>query len=675
MKYLSKITLGLILCAGIITSCKDDDETGIPGGITVDKEEITIAAEGGTEKVAVSANANWVASASKPWIAVSPANGLGSAECSLAIDSTLENTSRTAQVRFSLEGQEPKVITITQFGYGKQILVKEPEVEIENSAVYDKRYFEATISTNVNFKISETVDYSFANDENMSEEEKEELKSEKAGWLTMPKTDDLKVNLDRKARPRTIKVRFRWNANMAAYARVAKIHLVPQNPGEDQLVDNDGNPIEDVILTVTQKPALKIEDNRSGDSLAIITINQKIQSMMNFDTSENMQNWTGVTLWEATDKDKGLPCDEAIGRVRSVRFAMINLKDGEMMPKEVRYLKYLESFAVQSNENRQTRVVSLGEEICELKYLKELTVFSYGMVTLPENFIKLGGNTGEGYVGLKTLALSSNNFAKLSDITTVVNQTNFPHLTSLSLAGCRRTDIIKDMSEITTDGKYNGKEVGLHINLDNAGDKAEFIKLLTWDKLIDLSLSYNFIEGKLPTDAEMETALGNAGKDVHYTGNDFFTEAELGSNPAIYLDKISNDTCKWLLTADEVTFKQVGDDQTELVTKGNEVVRVLPKARIFSFNLNYLSGPLPKWILFHPYFVAWSPETFIFSQENEYKDSKKVIPGFTNIDDVKFDYSYYYGETDPGASTVVAGVAYPLYYRKYVANASTSTTD
>lgn len=59
MKYLSKITLGLILCTGFMTSCKDDDETGISGGISVDREEITIAAEGGTEKIAVSSNNSW----------------------------------------------------------------------------------------------------------------------------------------------------------------------------------------------------------------------------------------------------------------------------------------------------------------------------------------------------------------------------------------------------------------------------------------------------------------------------------------------------------------------------------------------------------------------------------------------------------------------------------------
>ena len=48
---------------------------------------------------------------------------------------------------------------------------------------------------------------------------------------------------------------------------------------------------------------MRIEDNRAGDSLAIITINNKLQSMMSFDTSESMMNWDFVTLWEATDKE------------------------------------------------------------------------------------------------------------------------------------------------------------------------------------------------------------------------------------------------------------------------------------------------------------------------------------------------------------------------------------
>ncbi len=162
MKYVYKIIPGVILFMGLAGACKDDDSTSIPGGIAVDKEEITIGPEGGTEQIAVTSYSNWVAGASKPWIFVSPANGSSSAECQLAIDSTLENTARTSQIRFALEGQEAKLITVTQFGFGKQIIVKEPDVKIESSAAYDKRLFEAVISSNVNFLIDkENIEYSF----------------------------------------------------------------------------------------------------------------------------------------------------------------------------------------------------------------------------------------------------------------------------------------------------------------------------------------------------------------------------------------------------------------------------------------------------------------------------------------------------------------------------------
>lgn len=652
MKYLSKITLGLILCMGFITSCKDDDEPAIAGGIAVDKEEITIGPEGGTESVAVSSYSNWVASASKPWIAVSPANGIGSADCTLAIDSTLENTSRTSQVRFSLDGQEPKVITITQFGFGKQILLKESEIEIENSAEYDKRYFDVTISTNVNFKIDENIVYSFA-EESMTEEEKNEVESESKDWLTMPKDSELEVNLDRKARPRTIKARFRWEMNTAPYTRIAKIKLVPENPEEDQLVDNDGNPIESVLLTVTQKPALKIEDNRSGDSLAIVTINEKIQSMITFDTSESMQNWDYVTLWEATDEN--LPEAEAVGRVRSLQLMMFDLKDGETLPKEIRYLKYLESFTIQSNTNRQTRTVSLGEEICDLKYLKNLSVISYGMNKLPDNFINLGDK-------LETLNLGSNNFTSLADIMEVVNEKEFKKLHSLTLTGCRLTDSYYDLSP----KDKNKEDLGLHINISSeTRERQAFLDLLTWDNLRSLQLSYNFIEGKLPDDDEVDAALTAAGKRTRYDESDFST------NENDYLDKLVGDTCRWLLSENNtVKIKYTNSETPEDVT-GQEIPRVLPKAREFYINLNFLTGSLPKWILFHPHFVEWYPEGMVFNQKEDGRNSEGEKVGFDNINADKFDYSYYYGSEAPDSPTEQV-VAYPLYYYRYVANASTT---
>lgn len=657
MKYLNKITLGLILCMGLMTSCKDDDEIGIPGGIAVDREEITIVAEGGTEKIAVSSNSNWVSSSSQPWISISPANGLGSADCSLAIDSTLSEKSREAQIRFSVEGQESKSIRVIQFGYGKQIILKEPTVEIESSARYDDRYFDAVISANVAFKIDSNVEYSF---EGLTDADNEnELESDRTGWIEMPKADDLEINLDRGYRPRTVKVRFKWKANIVPCTRVAKIRLLPKN-ADEQLIDNEGNPTGEVILTVKQKPALRITDDRAGDSIAILAINEKVQSMINFDSSESMLNWNYVKLWEATDK---LPNGDknAIGRVRSVQFMLIDLKDGETLPKEVRHLKYLESFTIQSNANWQIRNISLGEEICELKHLKELSVYALGLEKLSENFIKLGGKVDDSYVGLEALNLASNGFNQLSDITNVVNQENFPNLTALSLTGCRRVDIIKDLSQISGTNEYNGKKVGLHINLDNPSDKSAFMKLLTWDSLRELSLSYNYIEGELPDDDYITNNL----TIKSYQGSDFFTEDELKAEPSIYLTKISADTCSWLKTTNKEVIYQHDESSTSWKITGQDVPRVLPNARAFSFNLNYLTGALPKWILFHPYFVEWSPETFIFAQEDEAKDSKSQPVGFNNIDNVKFDYKYYYGTTGEKDEE---GVAYPLYYKRYVAN-------
>lgn len=657
MKYLNKITLGLILCMGLMTSCKDDDEIGIPGGIAVDREEITIVAEGGTEKIAVSSNSNWVSSSSQPWISISPANGLGSADCSLAIDSTLSEKSREAQIRFSVEGQESKSIRVIQFGYGKQIILKEPTVEIESSARYDDRYFDAVISANVAFKIDSNVEYSF---EGLTDADNEnELESDRTGWIEMPKADDLEINLDRGYRPRTVKVRFKWKANIVPCTRVAKIRLLPKN-ADEQLIDNEGNPTGEVILTVKQKPALRITDDRAGDSIAILAINEKVQSMINFDSSESMLNWNYVKLWEATDK---LPNGDknAIGRVRSVQFMLIDLKDGETLPKEVRHLKYLESFTIQSNANWQIRNISLGEEICELKHLKELSVYALGLEKLSENFIKLGGKVDDSYVGLEALNLASNGFNQLSDITNVVNQENFPNLTALSLTGCRRVDIIKDLSQISGTNEYNGKKVGLHINLDNPSDKSAFMKLLTWDSLRELSLSYNYIEGELPDDDYITNNL----TIKSYQEIDFFTEDELKAEPSIYLTKISADTCGWLKTINKEVIYQHDESSTSWKITGQDVPRVLPNARAFSFNLNYLTGALPKWILFHPYFVEWSPETFIFAQEDEAKDSKSQPVGFNNIDNVKFDYKYYYGTTGEKDEE---GVAYPLYYKRYVAN-------
>lgn len=663
MKYMNKLTLGIVLAAGLFTACSDKDDVDIPGGLALDKEEIAIGPQGGTEQIAIAASQDWVANTSEPWLMLSPANGVGSVEGTIKVDSTLSNTLRSTELSFQGANGQSRKLTITQFGYGKQIFLKDPVVEIENSDSYDKRAFESLISANVECKIGK-IEYSFEG--NLTDAEKAENESEREGWLLNSKDEDkltgtnLGIVLDRKYRPRTVNFKFRWAMNVVPAVRVAKVHLVPVK-AEDQLVDADGNPTDDVILTVRQAAAQKIEDNRAGDSLSVIMINQKLGSIATFDSSDNMRNWSGVTLWEATDafvKDH----PEALGRVRSVKFSMFNLKSGETLPKEVGNLKYLESFSVAANENNQIREVNLGDEICSLKYLKNLTVQAYGLTQLPAGFAKLGKS-------LETLNLVSNNFNKLSDITNIVNEKNFPKLRNLILYAQRRTDVVTNIASLGEKNAsgvyvYNNYPIGLYGKV-NAGtaDRQALLKLLTWDKLNTLELSYCFLEGELPTDDEMTEALEAAGKATRYSESDFST------NKKDYLDKLVGDTCKWLLSRwdNPVTCKHKDGSVVYEDVYPFQVPRVLPNCRQLSLNLNFLTGAVPKWILYHPHLVEWTPSIMIFNQQPKGKNSDGAAVGFSNMTEDSYSYDYYYGTSDPGSKWELPGVAYPLYYRKYVA--------
>lgn len=664
MKYIKKLTWLLVLGAGLMTaSCSDSDDVDIPGGLAIDKEQIEIAAEGGSEQLAIAASQNWVANVDEPWLMLTPANGVGSTTATVVVDSTLMNGRRTTDIVFIGDNGQRRTVSVKQFGYGKQIDIKEPTVEIENSESYDKRAFESLISANVECKIGK-IEYSFEGD--MTDAEKAENESEREGWLLNSKDEDklkgtnLGIVLDRKYRPRSVNFKFRWAMNVVPAVRVAKVHLVPVK-AEDQLVDADGKPIDDVILTVRQKAAPKIEDNRAGDSLSVIMINQKLGSIATFDSSDNMRNWSGVTLWEATD-DFVKTHPEALGRVRSVKFSMFNLKSGETLPKEVGNLKFLESFSVAANENNQIREVNLGDEICSLKYLKNLTVQAYGLTQLPANFVNLGKS-------LESLNLVSNNFNKLSDITNIVNEKNFPKLRNLILYAQRRTDVvinIASLGEKNASGVYvyNNYPIGLYGKV-NAGtaDRQALLKLLTWDKLNTLELSYCFLEGELPTDDEMTEALEAAGKATRYSKSDFST------NKKDYLDKLVGDTCKWLLSGwdNPVTCKHKDGSVVSEDVYPLQVPRVLPNCRQLSLNLNYFTGKVPNWILFHPHLVEWNAPTMIFNQQPKGKNSDGAAVGFSNMTEDCYSYDYYYGTSDPGSKWEVSGVAYPLYYRKYVA--------
>lgn len=386
-------------------------------------------------------------------------------------------------------------------------------------------------------------------------------------------------------RPRTFNQRFEWETNVQEEERTATVTITPV----------DGEPI---VLNFRQKSAPKITDNRAGDSLAILAIYETMNGMLGWDSSENMMYWDGVELWKATDEEVHAK-PELLGRVKTVRFRLFDTY--ESIPYQVKYLKTAKSIYFSGNTNTFLKSITLGNEICELaqyENLKELTISAYGLNTLPADFAKLGQS-------LEILDLSSNNFEynKLD----VITKDNFPKLKKLRLNKINRFDTTKDLQKVSVDtigfrwstGYPVDRETPEGVNINNG---TFFKNLLKWDTLEELSLSINLLDGELPTDEDL-LALGLP----KYTEEDI-TSAEYYKNDSITLDHA----------------------RKYLIKEGNPAPKVWPKMKALSFNLCFLTGKLPKWILYHPYLSFWNPFTMIFTQETGAIDSFGNKAGFTN---------------------------------------------
>lgn len=446
MKYILKLTLGLLMGIGILASC-DDDSDDKSVGFALDKEEITIGNNGGIEQIAVSASGKWYASTNVSWVKITPANGDGSGECTISIDSTVESKMREATIRIMAEGEAPKKVSVYQVGYDKGIYLHQTDTTIESSAAIDKRFVIIKVTTNVQF------DVKMEDPGNIEQ---------RISWLQY---DDKKFDLDYGDRPRTIQLRFNWNVNVEEALRSANVILTPKD-------ETAGS----AVLAVHQKAAPEITDNRAGDSLALLAVSQMMNCyLLTWDSSENMQYWSGVKLWEKTDKEvKDRP--EMIGRVRKVRFDFFDTK--ESLPYQVSKLKYVEELAFFSNVNKSLRNIEFDpSSLLGLQYLKKLEISTYGLISLGDSFKDLGNR-------LVSLDLSGNN---MEELPWWLSSSNFPHLISLKLNTMRRWDTVTDLQNPERDN------YGLHLKTDDFA----FVELLNWSKLDTLNLSYCFIEGEL----------------------------------------------------------------------------------------------------------------------------------------------------------------------------------
>lgn len=521
MKIYTRIFIVIAALVSIVACVNEPDVD-----FAVDTADIQVGPEGGVQTVKVSSPESWVASTQEPWITISPANGRGTAECKVIVDSTLKwNDVREGKV-FITSQSGSQSFKVSQKGFDYQIIASEVEKGISDYAEFGNRSFEIKVKANVDFKVK--------------------VPDNAINWLKPTKSA---LVLDRGSRPREVTVKFDWQVNSMPMERIAEVEFVPVETV--QMGRNDG-------LKVVQKAALPIPVGTvEGDSLALLAVNRSLGVWTEFETSERIENWTGIEVWKTKD--------ERNGRVKSAQFAAFSTKEG--IPYEIQYLTAMEELFIFGNSNTfLIKELDCGPYVCMLPQLRKLTIGAYGLTRLHKDFTKLKN--------LEYLSLESNNF---QTIPSELNEENFPKLTALILnANARYT--VMDLSNDTRE------------NIGGFVEEEGFpVRMLLWDNLDTLRLSVNYLQGKLPSDEEMVQILSEKNGSVEYWRN-------------------SDMNIKDSIAVGNTFFEE------------NDVPKVIPEMDFFAINLNRLYGELPNWILYHPKLDLWYPDLLIWSQEGRAKD-------------------------------------------------------
>lgn len=430
-----QIYITLALMAVVAIGCVQPD----PIEFASSDDSIEIGAVGGTRKVKISSDDEWISITSQPWITISPANGRGTAECQIIIDSALNYEGRVGEVLIrNLKTFEEKAIAVNQEGFPYSITLEEKEVKVADYDIQSNRKFSVTITTNVDFDVEIPAG---------------------VRWIS---NKSYEVVLNRGIRPRQVTVDFEWDINTTSEDRPAVIKFIPKN---GEILAQQDN------LTVIQQAADPIEENtRKGDSVALIGLQRALETLSQWDISIPMERWSGIVLWD--ESDNGYTPDKK-GRVKSAQFFIYDTN--EDLPYQVKYLTAAEELYFFGNSNTFLKDLHVGDHITELTQLKRLTIGAHGLVDLDESFTKLEN--------LEYLDLGSNNFMKVPEILT---KENFPKLRTLILNANQRSQIY-DLSNTT------------RTDLGGFIEEEEFpAHLLKWG-LDTLNLSVNYLHGSLPT--------------------------------------------------------------------------------------------------------------------------------------------------------------------------------
>ena len=204
---MKKIYVMIATAALAAVSCINPD-SDIKFGVDLGVEDgvIAVGPEGGVAKINVTSPGEWVVMTESPWITVSPANGRGSTECVVSIDSTLAFSLREGAVRIqSLSDNEQKHdFTVSQAGFAPQITLDKKTVEVADFADFNSREFDVTVRSNVAFNVN--------------------IPEDAQKWLSY---EAVPADLDRGARPRSTRIHFEWKVNSRDQQRLADVTFSP----------------------------------------------------------------------------------------------------------------------------------------------------------------------------------------------------------------------------------------------------------------------------------------------------------------------------------------------------------------------------------------------------------------------------------------------------------------
>ena len=440
------IVISLLAFAISSVSCLQPESELVFGvkdvdGVSLENGTLTVGPEGGRRVITITSSEKWVAETQFPWITVSPANGVGSTDCEIIVDSALVALeSRQGTVRFkTMESDKSQKFTVNQSGFDLILNPAKTSIELESYAELEDRKFTIVVNTNVPFTV-------------------EAPKFEDKPWIEYKVSEFV---LDRKDRPRNARVNFTWELNPTQSARQAEFKLIPSDPS-----------MEARVIAISQKPADEIEIGVRGDSLALLAISRVLGCWREFDTAEKMENWDGVTVHKSGPNK---------GRVRSAQFYLFGTK--EPLPFQVKYLTAAEELYFYSNENSFRYSLSTGKHICELTQLRKLTIGAYGLTELPDEFANLKN--------LEYLDISGNNF---EEIPAVLSPENLPNLTALIINANQRNVT----NDLFNNYKENSGGLIKECPLREDGTREFPRRLLKWNNLDTLRLSVNYLQGTIP---------------------------------------------------------------------------------------------------------------------------------------------------------------------------------